>query len=437
MGNAASHVQHLFYAGATDPRIFNTGMVTPRRMVQSQPHQQSGNRFPTAVTNQSEWSEAQVEGALDKADLVLLLASLFPSQRTSGGDFLFKAFAGAFPSGFDEPKEWEKLLSYNWRDSGPSYEAESAIMQSMEMSFNRKDTTMMTAAFAAKQYNQIARPATAPVPVAVNTQVVRNSDIRIGLSAGRLGELKYPTSVLRSRWTYSDLIELVFGANQADRGWTDFVEANIQPTLRVSFLANDEYLEYANADADTFVTLSDAAGTFEWTHLARFTDVPNGPAAMGNIQDVEISFLPYARVDGRRVDLELSFTAAEGTGTDANRWGVRAGTSAIGSSLMTTAGYRPAGLDTILYYESDDYIRLGTVNATNEDWPTNWEPESIAISTGAALPLAWHVASRQWRTEAIATNPFTATATTATIAWKWTPATYMSGFVNGTGVLAL
>ena len=433
MGNAASHVQHLFYAGTTDPRIFNTGLVTPRRMVQSQPHQQSGNRFPTAVTNQSEWSEAQVEGALDKADLVLLLASVFPYQRNSGGDFLFKAFAGAFPTGFEEPKEWTKLLSYNWRDSGPSYEAKTAIMQSLEMSFNRKDTTMLTAAFAAKEYSQITRPATAPVPAAVDTQVVRNSDIRIGLSSGRLGDLAYPTSVLRSRWTYSDLIELVFGANQADRGWTDFVEANIQPTLGVSFLANDDYLEYANVDVDTFVTLSDAARTFEWTHLARFTDVPSGPAAMGNVQDVEISFLPYARVDGRTVDLAVGFTAA----TQGELTGVKTGTTTLGSDLAATAGYLPAGLDEIVYHTTDEELRLGTADASNVDWPANWEPATIEIGS-ATYELEWDSTARRWVSVAtIAASPITVGAETATITWKWTPATYMTGYVNGTGVPAL
>ena len=144
------------------------------------------------MTNQSQWAEAQVEGALDKADLLLLLASAFGYKRDAGGDFQFKALAGALPSGFSQPKQWTKLQSYNWRGatSGPSYEADTPILQSLEMNFNRRDDTMLTAAFAAKEYSEITQPATAPAPDAVDTQVVRNSDIRIGLSAGRLGELE-------------------------------------------------------------------------------------------------------------------------------------------------------------------------------------------------------------------------------------------------------
>ena len=439
MGNAASHVQHLFYAGASDPRIFNTGMVTPRRMVQSQRPGQSGNRYPTTVINQSEWAEAQVEGAFDKADLVLLLASAFSSKRDANGDFQFRSLAGALPSGYDSPKEWTKLQSYNWRGatSGPSYEAESPIMQSLEMSFNRRDDTMLTAAFAAKEYSEITQPATAPVPNAVNPAVVRNSDIRIGLSAGRLGGLAYPTSILSSRWSFTDLIELVFGANQSDRGWTDFVEAQIEPTLNVRFMATDDYLTYADVDADTFVVLSDASGTFEWVHRARFVDVPSGPGAQGNLQEVEISFLPYARVEGNIADLALSFTAAAGISTETNLHGIRTSGTAIGSSLSQTAGYQPDGLDQILYDETDDILRLGTADAAGDDWPTDWEPESIQIDTGTVYPLTYDESSRMWETEAITANPVAAGAHTATIAWKWTPATYMSGFVNGSGVAAL
>ena len=59
MGNAASHVQHLFYAGATDPRIFNTGVVTPRRMVQSQRHKQSRQ----SVSDGGDESEPMGRGA--------------------------------------------------------------------------------------------------------------------------------------------------------------------------------------------------------------------------------------------------------------------------------------------------------------------------------------------------------------------------------------
>ena len=441
MGSAASHVQHLFYAGASDPRIFNTGIVTPRRMVQSQRHKQSGNRYPSAVTNQSEWAEAQIEGALDKADLVLMLASAFAYKRNASGDFQFQAMAGALASGYSQPKQWTKLQSYNWRgaSSGPSYEADTPIMQSLEMNFNRRDDTMLTAAFAAKEYSAITQPATAPAPAAVDTQVVRNSDIRIGLSAGRLGELEYPTSVLSSRWSYTDLIELVFGANQSDRGWTDFVEAEIEPTQSIRFMANKDYLKYAKVDTATFVVLSDAAGTFEWIHRSRFVDVPAGPAAPQNLQEVEISFLPYARVSSNTGDMALSFMAAQGTGGDNTKFGIRTSGTAIGSGLTKTGGYQPDGLDLILWDSAagEKKIVLGTADAAGDDWPTNWEPATIQIGSGSVYELAYDATTRAWGTEEVTTNPLTAGAKTATITWKWTPATYMSGFVNGTGVAAL
>ena len=439
MGNAASHVQHLFCAGASDPRIFNTGMVTPRRMVQSQRPGQSGNRYPTTVINQSEWAEAQVEGAFDKADLVLLLASAFWYKRDASGNFQFQALAGGIPSGYSSPKQWTKFQSYNWRgpSSGPSYEAASLIMQSLEMNFNRRDDTMLTAAFAAKQYREIAQPGTAPVPNAVNPAVVRNSDIRIGLSAGRPGEIVYPTSILSSRWSYTDLIELVFSANQSDRGWTDFVEAQIESTLNVRFMATNDYLEYANVDADTFFVLSDAAGTFEWAHRARFVDVPDGPGGKQNLQEVEISFLPFARVEANRSDLALSFTAAQGAGVDSAKTGLRTSGTSIGTDLVKTDGYLPAGLDTILWDDADDILMLGTADAAGDEWPTNWEPTTIKIGSSTVQNLTYDATSRTWRTPTIATNPLTVGSQTATILWKWTPATYMSGFVNGSGVAAL
>ena len=433
MGNAASHVQHLFYSAANSPRIFNTGMVVPRRMVQSQRPGQSGNRYPTTVINQSEWAEVSVDCAFDKADLVLLLASLFSYKRETNGDFNFRALAGANPTGYSLPKQWDKLQSYNWRGatSGPSYEAEDPILQSLEMNFNRRDESMFTAAFAAKQYKKITQPSSAPTPAAVDTQVVRNSDIRIGLSAGRLSEFAYPTSILSSRWSYTDLVELVFGANQSDRGWSDFVEAQIQPTLMVRFMANADYLTYANVDADTFVQLSDAGSTFEWTHRARFVDVPRGPGAQGNLQEVEIAFLPYARVDNRALaDTSFSFTAA----TDSGNIGFGTANGGFGTPPTTlTSGFKPDAL-TELYADSGHVIHLGD---SSDDWPVDWEPESIAIGNGTAIPLTYAPASNEWVTEAQGSAPLANGARTATIAWKWTPATYMSGFVKGTGVPAL
>ena len=405
---------------AVDPRIFNTGSVTPRRMVQSQRPGQSGNRYPTTVINQSQWAEVGVEASFDKADLVLLLASLFSYKRDTAGNFQFLALAGANPAGYSLPKQWQMMQSYNWRGatSGPSYEAEQAILQSLEMSFNRRDDTMLTAAFAAKEYKKISQPASAPAPAAVDTQVVRNSDIRIGLSAGRLGELAYPTSVLSSRWSFTDLVELVFGANQSDRGWTDHVEADIEPTLNVRFLANADYLDYANVDADTFVSLSDAAGSFEWIHRARFVDVPSGPAAQQNIQEVEISFLPYAQVNGlAQVDLVLSRASS-------------------GGALTRTSGYMPAGLKTVTYDGTADNLKVGDAGA---DWPTSWEPGTIKVADGDVLPLTYDSETKKWETAAggITSDPVGDDGVAVTIGWKWTPATYMSGFVNDTGVAAL
>lgn len=420
------------------PRIFNEGQVVPREMTQSQTFPQSGNRFPTAIVNQSQWGEISVDTALDKADMVLLLASLFSYRRDANGNFHFRSLAGATPAGYEPPKVWSKLLSYNWRDSGPSYEATEAILQSLEMSFNRRDESMFTAAYATKQYRQIPRPAAAPVPEAVNTQIIRNSDIRIGLSTGRLGELVYPDTVLTSRWTFNDLVELVFAANQSDRGWTDAVEAQIEPTLMVSFLADPQHLPFKDPDNDTWVEMSDASGTFSWLHLARFMDTSFGPGQDGNIQRVEISLTPYARVDARTGTLAISFTAAAGTGADAHLSGIRTTGTAIGSNLDSSAGFLPDGLDTVLYDANDDLIILGSADAANADWPKNWEPASIQIGTGTTHDLTFDESDRTWKTEGgITTNPLAAGMRTANIVWKWTPATYMDGFINGTGVPAL
>ena len=440
MANAAHHVQHLFYADSSDPRIFQTGVVTPRRIVQTQRHRQSGNRYPPTVTNQSEWAEVEVETAFDLGDMVYILASLFDWQRDANGVWRFLSLSGARVPGYKRPKQWHKLLSYNWVGpaSGPSYEAAGAILQSMELNFSRRDQTTVTAVFAAKEYQQIAQPPTAPVPRAVDAQVIRNSDIRIGLSAGRLGEVVYPTQVLAARWSFNDWVELIFGANQSDRGWTDFADATVQPTLRFRFAADEEYLKYANVDANTFVTFGDAAGTFEWIHLARFVDAPAGPGERRNLQEVEIAFSPYARVDTRALqDSVFTFTAARGAGADTNLYGYRQ-TAAIGSALTATAGYRPQGLTEILFDTDTDRLQVGAPDAHNRDWPQNWEPDAIRIGSGAVLPLAWDSGDRRWRTvAALNANPLTAGAATATLTWKWTPAHYMRGMLAGTGIADL
>lgn len=419
-----------------DPRILNTGVVVPKEMTQSQRHQQSGNRYVTEVTNQSLWGEVSADTALDKADLVMLLASLFSYRRDTDGNFHFLEFAGALAPGYLPPKVWSKLQSYNWRDSGPSYESQQAVLQNLEMNFNRRDDTMLTASYATKQYLPITRPATAPVPNAVNPNVIRNSDVRIGLSAGRLGELIYPTSVLTSRWTFPDLVELIFAANQSDRGWSDAVDGNYEATISVSFLADEQFLDFKNVDTETWVDFSDASGTFSWKHLCRFTDTTFGPGQDQNIQRVEIALTPKARVDARALTgLDVSFTAATGSGADAHLSGIRTSGTAIGSSLSRTDGYLPEGLDTILYDANADQLILGSADAANADWPSNWEPSSIQIGSGTVHDLTYDESDRVWKTAGnISTNPLTAGNRTATVQWAWTPATYMSGFINGSGV---
>lgn len=450
-GAASSHVQHFFYSAANSPRIFNTAKVTPRRMVQSQRHMQSGNRYPTAVTNQSEWAEIAVEGSLELADLVLFLASLFPYKRDgTTGQFDFHALAGSLPGGYSSPKEWTRILSYNWRgnaNSGPDYEASDPVLQSMEVNFDRRNETMITAAFAAKQYVQdSSRETNAPAPASTNLKTIRNSDVRFGLSQSRIGNVVYPTSLLSARWSYTDLIELVFGANQNDRGWTDFVEADIQPTLNFRFMANDDYLDYAKVDEDTFVVFTNAPGgdlddaDFQWCHRARFVDVPRGPGAQGNLQEVEISFLPYARVERNTGDVTVTFTSATG---ETDRTGVNRtlDTSSYGtkpSLKSSTTGYVPAGLDIIVYDATDDRVYVG---GDLDNWPSDWEPASIKFgSSGAVIPLTYDATNTRWTSAEITTLPTGLAAGAgkeATIAWKWTPATYMSGWIKGSGVAAL
>ena len=417
MGNASSHVQYFFFAGATDPRIFGTGKVTPRVMTPSQVHMQSGNPYPSGVSNRSKYGEAQIEAGLDLGDLTLLLASVFPWKRETSGRFEFKALAGALPTGYTLRKQWTKMMAYNWRGgtSGPSYEAVNPTMKSIELNYSRAEDTKLTASYTMKELKEITQP-TAPVAAAVDERIVLNSDVRLGLSAGRLGEMSYPTSILSARWTFQNLVEEVFGANQADRGWTDIVDADIQPTLNLRFMANEDYLDYALVDDDVFVSLSDAAGTFNWTHRARFMDTPSGPAAAQNIQEVEISFTPLARVDGRAVaDLVLARDTA--------------------GDLTLTSGYMPAGLDTVIYNSTDDRIEVGTAGS---GWPTTWDPGTIKVDTADADDLTYDSASSKWLTAdaSVAADPFSADAV-VTIGWKWTPATFMTGYVDNVGVLTL
>ena len=447
MGSSAHDIQHLFYAGAADPRIFQTATVTPRRLITSQNLKQSGNRFPSGVVNQSEHSEIQVEGAFDLGDLVYLLASLFDYKRDStSGDWSFKALAGARDSTFSAPKQWSKLESYNYvgSSSGPSYSAASPVLQSMEVSFDRGAETMITAAYVAKQYENITQPPSAPVPEATSEQVVRNSDIRIGLSSGRLGELSFPTQILRARWSFTELVEIIFGANQSDRGWTDYVQAAIQPTLNFTFMADATYLTYANVDSNTFVEISDNSNNLSWIHLARFNDVPSGPGAGsggGNVQEVEISFMPYAVVNQDALtDSTVAFTGA--TSGDFTGWRAAAtGVTAIGSLAAASAqvGYRPPGLTNILYSATNDVVTIGTADAAMTAWPQNWEPNTVKFSaTGTEYALTYDATNRVWTTPTITTSPISASSgQTAIISWKWTPAHYMSGSITGAGIAAL
>lgn len=438
-GTSAHDVQHLFYAGAADARIFQTGKVMPRVLTRSQEFGQSGSRFASDSVNNSEWSEAALTGGFDLGDMTMLLASIFSSKRETNGDWNFLSMAGGRPSGYKAPKLWTKLQSYNWADTGESYEASNPVLQSLEVNYDRSGDTTVTAAFLMKQYQKITRPTNAPVAKAVDTQIIRNSDIRIGLSTGRLGAVTYPTQILRARWSFPQIVVPVFGGNQSDRGWTHYVEADLEggfrPMLNFTFMEDDEYLKYANRDNRVFVSLSDAAGTFEWVHQARWTEQPSGPSGQGNVQEVEISLLPVARVDARAVnDLIVTFTAAAG---DSDRLGVSTVTPTYGTGLARKSGnegYLPEGLDLIAYDSTDDKLYVGSAN---DDWPDNWEPESITIGSGSVIPLTFNDTDNVWESGTITTSPITAGASEATIKWKWTPATFMKGFANGTGIAAL
>ena len=227
-GTSASDVQHLFYAGASDPRIFRTGKVRPNVLTLKQTFGQSGSRWPSGKVVNREWGEAAITGGLDLGDLVMLLASAFSSKREANGDWRFLSLAGARATGYNAPKEWTKLLSYNWADSGECYEAADPVLKQLEVNYDSKNEVTLSAAFALKEYQKITRPATVPLPDVVDENIVKLSDIRIGLSAGRLGEIVYPSELLMSKWTYPALISEVFGGNQSDAGWTNYVNPDYE-----------------------------------------------------------------------------------------------------------------------------------------------------------------------------------------------------------------
>ena len=446
MGSSAHDVQHLFYSSSADTsaRIFQTATITPRRLITSQNLGQSGNRFPSGVVNQSEHSEIQVEGAFDVGDLTYLLASLFDYKRDStSGDFSFSALAGGRESTYSAPKQWSKVQSYNWvgASSGPSYEAADAVLQSMEVSLDRGADSMITSAFVAKQYQNITQPASAPVPESVGAQVIRNSDIRIGLSAGRITAITYPTQILRARWSFTDLVEVIFGFNQSDRGWTDYVQASIQPTLSFTFMADAAYLTYANVDSNTFVEISDAGNNFYWRHLARFNDVPSGPGAgggNGNVQEVEISFMPYATVNANALtSSKIVITAATSSG-DTGYKKAKTGVTALGSLGTGHTGFVPDGFDSIYYDASDDKMYLGTTDAAMTAWPQNWEPATVKINaTGTEYDLTYDATENRWETATITSSPITDGSEDVFLTWSWTPATYMLGSISNPGIAAL
>lgn len=440
---AASQVQYRFRGqAAADARIFNTARVRPRRMFQSQAHQQSGNRYNPGNTNHREWAELAIEGSLDVTDLLLHLAALAPYKTAGTGADIrwdFHAMAGAVPGGFTAPKVWHNLQAKNWAATGPDYIAGSPTLQNLEINFNAGGDSMITAAYLAQQYIDGAQ--TLGALTAVDPILPLNSDIRVGLSSGRLGDLQYPTAVLGSRMSYNNLIEPVFGANQADRGWTDTVEAMLAADLRIRFVAEDDYLDFDLLDDLVWVTLSDADNSWEIVHRASFRDVPNGPGAQQNLQEVELSFLPVARVDSRAaVSPVFTFTAAVGTGVDAHLTGVRTSGTAIGASLALQAGnggYMPTGLDRILYDANADKLILGVADAAGTAWPENWEPATIQIGSGMVYDLEYVAASRTWQTVAsITTSPISVGASTATVGWKWTPASFLSAFMTETQVPA-
>ena len=434
---AASQVQYLFaQTGTADERIFNSARVRPRRMFQSQAHQQSGNRYNPGNSNHRQWAELAIEGSLDITDLLLHFIAFAPYKyTTAGGRWDFHAMAGATPTGFTSPKVWKELKAINWADTGPDYTAGAPTLQNLEINFDAGGDSMITAAYLAQEYDNESS-VTAEALRAVNPILPLNSDIRVGLSADRLGNLDNPEAVLGARFSWSDIIEPVFGANQDDRGWTDTVESMLTADLRIRFVANDEYLEYDEVDDLVFVTLGDVGNTWGITQLASFREVPNGPGAQQNLQEVELSFLPVARVDGNaNTDTVITFTAA--AGDSSKKQGYRTASSAFGAVTGTT-GYVPPALDRIYWDDDLDKVVVGTADSANTTWPKNWEPESVTPGSATAIKLEYDSDSMTWQSEDdVAAAPgawSTGASKTATIKWKYTPATYLTAFFTGTSV---
>ena len=449
---AASQVQYLFRQDTgPDERIFNSARVRPRRMFQSQAHQQSGNRYNPGNSNHRQWAELAIEGSLDITDLLLHFIAFAPYKYTAASGtgatakkdkWEFNALAGATPTGFTAPKVWNTLKAINWANSGPDYTAGEPTLQNLEINFDAGGDSMLTAAYLAQEYAEVtggdAGALTADGLQAVNPILPLNSDIRVSLSSGRLAQFMEPEAVLGARFSWSDIIEPVFGANQDDRGWTDTVESMLTADLRIRFVANSEYLSYDLVDDLVFVRLwsgnldDDTKDGWSITQLASFREVPNGPGAQQNLQEVELSFLPVARVDGNaNADTLIEYESTTGSG----RTGLLSGdTDGIDEDEST--GYVPAGLNEISWHTDDDFITVGAADADNVNWPKNWEPESITIGS-TVHPLTYHAGSRKWRTGRVTALPSemgTGTEKQATIKWKFTAATYLSAEFKGTSV---
>ena len=433
---SSSAYQYVIYPAAGDPRFLQTAMWTPSRRYDSQQHPVSGSYYASAVTHQREHAEFACEAAVDLGDLVFALAGLY-QHNFSGGDWTFAEYAGLIDSSMDERHTYDRILEYNYEGalSGPTYQAAEPTLNSLELMTTRGGNSAMRQQWLTKELEAITQPATAPDWPTRDVNVVRNSEFRTRISAGRLGELTEPDSVLSSRITYSELVRLVWAENQSDRGWTRTVKRKIQPMIEIMFEADDSYLDYTDPDATIFLEVAATDGDFSWIHRCRPVLIPQGPGDDGDdLQAVTVRFAPIAQVyPGALATSTITFTNGDDGASPVVEKGYRTGAGAFGT-LVSEVGNIPDALTEVIYTEpsaGDDTIHIGK----SDDWPVDFEPESVTVGS-TTYSLTYDATDEIWVSDGIspAITDFDSGNAAVTINYKWTPSHLATAFINNSGV---
>ena len=433
---SSSAYQYFMFPAGTDPRFLQTALWTPSRRYDSQQHPVSGSYYASAVTNQREHAEFAVEAAVDLGDLVFALAGLYQNSF-AGGDWEFAEYAGLIDSNMDERKTFNKIMAFNFEGpaSGPTYEADEPTLNSLELMTTRGGNSLMRQQWLTKQLSDVTPPATAPAAPTRDVNVVRNSEFRTLISAGRLGELTEPDTVLSSRITYSELVRLVWAENQTTRGWTRTVKRKIQPMIEIMFEADDSYVDYTDPDATIFIEIADTDGDFSWIHRCRPVIIPQGPGDDGDdLQAVTVRFAPIAQVyPGALATSTITFTNGDDGASPVVEKGYRSGSGGFGT-LVSEVGNILDALTEVIYTDpasGDDTIHIGK----SDDWPVAFEPESVAVGS-TTYPLTYDATDKIWVSDGIspAITDFDAGNAAVTINYKWTPSHLATAFINNSGV---